>query len=652
MSDNPFEKLQNSVDSLRSEQESRERERQKEKWAAEAEDAHINRSQNFTAAMGLMRSLKKTAGEDWIAKNYFRIYLAFEGEVNEEADWHEFLRLGLAKGLANEQKAVCDAYDDLILATKSAQASFDSFLSNHMQKGSKAQSETQNKIYLMSFLVAIFAAVWLFNSDISFFFKFIASVFAFVSWLTITSSMALSIKNTNYEQVPSLEENFSALLKTSILSKHYTAANEFNNAVFSKKDYLIVSLVKDWDSNESLIFSGNLKNESKRVRDFTTQYLKNVNGFILFHSTTSNKYEQPKNTFETTSLAEQEILSKESSEASNDTKESNEIESDSSSIKSSSKIKHKSKILILIGILSVSSVFSFMFYQYKKQADLELQVALDEKKVAEQQVQETQAEKERLQQETQAEKERLQQETQAEKERLQQEKYSQEIKDVLLDLNAVDQLRENKILTESKNAKPRAKSYLVNSKFDGNNGSTDFGTEFSIQPVRTSNGKPTLSTEQYVSPKSSLYLNGFSALVLNGENLSIDLNDFTVKLYMFTNGNQNPWSYILHSNNLALSNGTSTNSGNITLGICGRSIIGPNLNDNRWHKIEFGQSDGFYFLVVDNKLQGKTPISTANRNNDRLNLNGLVIGHVSGPYSSNWDNSFIGWIDDLEISTM
>jgi hypothetical protein len=78
--------------------------------------------------------------------------------------------------------------------------------------------------------------------------------------------------------------------------------------------------------------------------------------------------------------------------------------------------------------------------------------------------------------------------------------------------------------------------------------------------------------------------------------------------------------------------------------------VGNSFNDNQWHQVVIGQSEGFYYLNVDGKLQGKAAIAIKNRNNDRINLNGLVIGHVSGPYVENWDNSFTGWIDDFLIA--
>lgn len=216
---------------------------------------------------------------------------------------------------------------------------------------------------------------------------------------------------------------------------------------------------------------------------------------------------------------------------------------------------------------------------------------------------------------------------------------------------AKEELALAKLEAETEQKRINAQHVLISSTFEGVDGSINFENGFTIQTVRNSVGSPIISTAKHRSGSSSIFFNKTSALVLNASNLNIGLSDFSIRFNFMTNGTQNQWSYILFGSSISLSNGTATNGGGLTFRIGGSTIVGNNFNDNQWHQVVIGQSEGFYFLYVDGMLQGKVAIAINNRNNDRINLNGLVIGHVSGPYVENWDNSFTGWIDDFQITT-
>lgn len=194
---------------------------------------------------------------------------------------------------------------------------------------------------------------------------------------------------------------------------------------------------------------------------------------------------------------------------------------------------------------------------------------------------------------------------------------------------------------------------LVNLAFDGTNGSNAFGTGVSVI------GNAQTTTSQSYSGSGSLFLDGFSALTLNGANLNIGTSDFQISFDFKTNGPQNPWSYMLFGEQLGtpvIGNGTAQYNSSLYLWPDNSSsnptptaIISNNYNDNQWHQLSIIKQQSFESLYVDNILQGSAALAP----NVMTNLNGLVIGHVSiaSGYSLNWDNSFKGYVDNFSIST-
>ncbi len=172
-------------------------------------------------------------------------------------------------------------------------------------------------------------------------------------------------------------------------------------------------------------------------------------------------------------------------------------------------------------------------------------------------------------------------------------------------------------------------------------------------------GNAQVSSAQSNSGGSSLYFDGFSQAVLHGSALNLGASDFKISFDFMTSGSQNPWSYILFSEQSGgpvIGNGPSQYGGSVYLwpnqglGPDGGSIVGQNFNDNQWHRLSIDKNQGLASLYVDNTLQGAVPLVP----NTNVNLDGLVIGHVSvsSLYSQNWDNSFKGYIDNFSISTI
>ena len=192
---------------------------------------------------------------------------------------------------------------------------------------------------------------------------------------------------------------------------------------------------------------------------------------------------------------------------------------------------------------------------------------------------------------------------------------------------------------------------IINLTFDGTNGSNAFGTGVSVI------GNAQITTSQSYSGSGSLFLDGFSSLTLNGDNLNIGTSDFEISFEFKTNGPQNPYSYILFGEQLGtpvIGNGTAQYNSSLYLWPSSGSdptetaIISNNYNDNQWHKLSIIKQQSVESLYVDNILQGSAVLAP----NTITNLNGLVIGHVSiaSGYNLNWDNSFIGYIDNFSIS--
>ena len=184
---------------------------------------------------------------------------------------------------------------------------------------------------------------------------------------------------------------------------------------------------------------------------------------------------------------------------------------------------------------------------------------------------------------------------------------------------------------------------ILNLSFEGINGSTSFGT--GISKV----GNPYISTSQSYSGKSSIYFDGSgSGIVISDQNLNVGNADFEMDFYFKTDGNQNPWSVLVASENEGgwgeINNGTT--DGGLLNFYNGADSQGKNFNDGKWHHVQAGQTGNLSYLKVDGvTLDSEMTTATSH------DFNNLIIGKLGGMWIGNSDNSFKGWIDDFKIST-
>jgi len=183
---------------------------------------------------------------------------------------------------------------------------------------------------------------------------------------------------------------------------------------------------------------------------------------------------------------------------------------------------------------------------------------------------------------------------------------------------------------------------LLSLDFEGANGSTTFGPGVAVR------GGAVISTDHKVSGSSSVYFNGAgAALQLDKPELIIPGTDFSIEFHFKTDGWQNPWSVLLSSLRQGIwgeiSNGTA-NGESLRFYNQNAGVLGANFNDGQWHHVVARQSGAVSYLYVDGNLQGQ--IATTATAHD---FSDLLIGKLGGIWLGLNDNSFKGWIDDLQV---
>jgi Ca2+-binding RTX toxin-like protein len=148
---------------------------------------------------------------------------------------------------------------------------------------------------------------------------------------------------------------------------------------------------------------------------------------------------------------------------------------------------------------------------------------------------------------------------------------------------------------------------------------------------------------------SGLYFNGSSQLNIQDSDLLLGSSNFEIK-FKFKTNNTTPYSNILNTvDNSILGIANDPAYGGFIRAWAGNNVLysNANVNDNEWHILNFKRISNKLTLSIDEKIQSTTEI----QNDLEVDLSNFVLGHLTGQWSHNWDNSYIGWISDFEIST-
>ena len=275
-----LEKLRETVDSIAYDQKVKQREEDNQRELDESKADLENRQQNFTSAMELMNVTKKTFGNNWIAKNYLRIYLAFNNEVVQSSDWHEFIQKSLTRDMKNDQKKLCLAYDDLIYSQAQTKETRNHYSDVRESENQKKAKKKETSAGIVSIIILTLGTICIVYSSMHIIYKYILIPIYFLGVLVFTLKRTTKIitgwDDPSLPSYADLESQYLSLIRDSKLSVHFKAAKELRECVFTKKTYLIPDLLKSWDSDDSYIFSGSLKSEPDKIKIFIKEYEENV----------------------------------------------------------------------------------------------------------------------------------------------------------------------------------------------------------------------------------------------------------------------------------------------------------------------------------------------------------------------------------------
>ena len=112
-------------------------------------------------------------GNNWIAKNYLRIYLAFNNEVVQSSDWHEFIQKSLTRDMKNDQKKLCLAYDDLIYSQAQTKETRNHYSDVRESENQKKAKKKETSAGIVSIIILTLGTICIVYSSMHIIYKYI-----------------------------------------------------------------------------------------------------------------------------------------------------------------------------------------------------------------------------------------------------------------------------------------------------------------------------------------------------------------------------------------------------------------------------------------------------------------------------------------------
>ncbi len=226
-----------------------------------------------TATLALLNSKipewRDQEGEDWFARNYYRLYLAFCAETPTEGELRKLLA-DAARGRFNEgNRALVQAYDSLITCLhQPSMAPIASKMDELRQAGAARVNKVFALIMPLGLLVSFLLGRWLWRLD---FLNDGLKVFICLVGLPGLFAAACyglwrkrAAFNPNNKAIAALADKFQELRTTSFKTIQDHArepASEFNYAVMSGKDWVFSRTMNKWAS-EKYVFWGDAQHEA------------------------------------------------------------------------------------------------------------------------------------------------------------------------------------------------------------------------------------------------------------------------------------------------------------------------------------------------------------------------------------------------------